>query len=270
MSQKRRFPKPVIKQTLADQVADSLRESILDGEWQAGESLPTEPELSEIFGVSRAVVRDATRMLAAQGLVEVRHGKGVFVTESQASAFGDALLLALRREGASVWDVEHFEQIMYPEVFALVAAVATDEEIQDLRRQAESYLQTVQAMHEESWDEQSIPREEQEQLLQSYQRLMLGIFAATHNHVLQLLAGPLLSLRNVRSWQDDDATPERLINIEEAYILTAIDAISSRDPNQARETMQRLMRLPAEAEEAMRKTPIGEIPEIRLSPLDSG
>jgi GntR family transcriptional repressor for pyruvate dehydrogenase complex len=269
MSQKRRFPRPVIKQTLADQVANSLRESILDGDWQAGEALPTEPELSEIFGVSRAVVRDATRMLAAQGLVEARHGKGVFVTESQASAFGDALLLALRREGASVWDVEHFEQIMYPEIFALVAGEATDEEIVDLHRQAEEYLQTVQVLHEQSWDEESVPWEQQERLLQSYQRLMLGIFAATHNQVLQLIAGPLLRLRNVRSWQDDEATPDRLVNIEAAFIRLAIDAISSRDPNQARETMRRLMHLPAEAIEVMRNTPVGEIPEIPVSLLDS-
>jgi GntR family transcriptional repressor for pyruvate dehydrogenase complex len=270
MSKKRRFPKPVIKQTLADQVADSLRESILDGDWQAGEALPTEPELSEIFGVSRTVVRDATRMLSAQGLVEAKHGKGVFVTESQASAFGDALLLALRREGASVWDVEHFEQIIYPEVFALVAEEATDEEIEALHRQADAYLQTVQAMHEQSWDEESVPWEEQERLLQSYQRLMLGIFAATHNQVLKLLAGPLLSLRNVRSWQDDEATPDRLVSIEEAYIRLAMDAISSRDPNQARETMRRLMHLPVEAVEVMRKTPVGEIPEIHISLLDEG
>jgi len=76
-------------------------------------------ELAEQFGVSRAVMRDATRILMAQGLVEVKHGLGVFVTPSQNEAFGEALLLALRRAGATVWDVEQFEQVILPEVVLL-------------------------------------------------------------------------------------------------------------------------------------------------------
>jgi len=264
MSQKQLFPRPVIKQTLADQVANSLRESILEGEWQPGEALPTEPELSNLFGVSRTVVRDATRMLIALGLVEAHHGKGVFVTESQTAAFGEAMLLALRRGGASVWDVERFEQIIYPEVFALVSVEATDEEIVELQRNAEDYLGIVQEIHKGGWKE-PLEREEQERMRQSYQRLVQEIFAATHNHVFQLLAEPLLRLRNVRSWQDDKATPDSITNMEETFIHTAMEAISSRDPNQARQTMKRLMRLPAEAEEAMRKTPVGEIPEIHIT-----
>ena len=109
------------KQTLAEQVAAQIKDAILEGTWGPGEALPTEPQLAEAYDVSRAVVRDATRMLAARGLVEAQHGRGVFVTESQAAAFGDALLLALRRDGATVWDVEQFEQMILPEVCALAA-----------------------------------------------------------------------------------------------------------------------------------------------------
>ncbi|MCZ7671106.1 MAG: winged helix-turn-helix domain-containing protein [Chloroflexi bacterium] len=77
MSQKKPFSQPVKKQTLAEQVAESLKESILNGDFVPGEALPTEPELAEAFGVSRAVIRDATRMLAARGLVQAEHGRGV-------------------------------------------------------------------------------------------------------------------------------------------------------------------------------------------------
>ena len=110
------------------------------------------PELAEAFGVSRAVVRDATRMLAAQGLVVAQHGRGVFVTESQVEAFGDALLLALRREGASVWDVEQFEQMVLPEVCALAATEATDEEIAQLKRLAGDYINLYAGMSEGRWE----------------------------------------------------------------------------------------------------------------------
>jgi len=127
MSKQAIFSKPVKKQTMAEQMAETIQESILSGELESGAVLPTEPELAEQFGVSRAVVRDATRILMARGLVEVQHGRGVFVTQAENEAFGEALLLALRRVGASAWDVEQFEQILFPEVIALAAGSASDE-----------------------------------------------------------------------------------------------------------------------------------------------
>ena len=78
MSKNPVFAKPVKKQTMAEQMAGTIQELILDSDLESGEALPTEPELAEQFGVSRAVVRDATRILMARGLVEVQHGRGVF------------------------------------------------------------------------------------------------------------------------------------------------------------------------------------------------
>src|SRR6056297_3919598 len=102
--------RPIQRKTLAQEMADTLTEEIVSGRLQPGDALPTEPDLAQEFQVSRSVVRDATRVLAARGLVSVQHGRGAFVTESQLDAFGDALLLALRREQASVWDAEDFFQ----------------------------------------------------------------------------------------------------------------------------------------------------------------
>jgi DNA-binding FadR family transcriptional regulator len=266
MNQKRKFSKPLRKQTLAEQVAEAIRESILAGEWQGGEALPTEPELAEQFEVSRAVVRDATRMLAAQGLVEAQHGRGVFVTESQVDAFGDALLLALRRMGASVWDVEHFEQILFPEVCALASAEATDEEITRIQllvgRQIEASIDTTRRYwgREGGW-----PDAEKERLRTGFQELNRAIFSATHNRVLELLAPPLGSLRNLRYWQSEAETMEGVIESESAYYRILGEAIASGDPAEARRAVSKLMKLPAEAEEAMRDTPVGEVPVIPLA-----
>ena len=77
-------------------MAQSLQDDILQGIYKAKEALPTEPQLAEQFGVSRAVVRDAARLLMARGLVKVQHGRGMFVTQPKNNAFGDALLLALQ------------------------------------------------------------------------------------------------------------------------------------------------------------------------------
>lgn len=266
MTQKPQFSKPIKKQTLADQVAATIRESILAGEWEGGDALPTEPELAEQFGVSRAVIRDATRMLAALGLVEAQHGRGVFITESQVSAFGDALLLALRREGATVWDVEHFEQIIYPAVFALAAREASDEEIATIRQAANHALAETRSVLSRYWDTPDLPLAERDRIMAGYRDFTQVIFAATHNKVLLLLAPSLLRLRTVRYWQDEDATLEETLEMESAYFSAIVDAIASRDPDQARQTITRLMALPPEAEEVMRQTPVGNVPVIPVSP----
>ena len=79
---------PLRKPKLADLVIGTLRERIEAGEYRAGGKLPTESEMTGIFGVSRTVVREAIAALAADGLVQARQGAGVFIVPSAASAFG--------------------------------------------------------------------------------------------------------------------------------------------------------------------------------------
>ncbi len=269
MSQKKPFSQPVKKQTLAEQVAESLKESILNGDFVPGEALPTEPELAEAFGVSRAVIRDATRMLAARGLVQAEHGRGVFVTESQVAAFGEALLLALRRAEATVWDVEAFEQVVYPEVAALAAAEVTDDELAEMQALADAYLAIHRAVWQPAEEGGTMPSmAEQESARQAFLRFMASIFTATHNAVLQLLAMPLLELHSTRDWDAGGAesmTYDEILAIEQAFMEKVIEMIASRDPDYARTAMRQLMKLPAEAETAMRKTAVGETPIIPLS-----
>ena len=61
------------------QIAQQLKDLIARGEWQAGERIPTEPELSAQFGVSRITARQAVEHLVREGLVFRRQGKGTFV-----------------------------------------------------------------------------------------------------------------------------------------------------------------------------------------------
>ncbi len=263
MAKKDLFSKPVKKQTLPEQMAETIKELILSGELEAGDTLPTEPELCEQFGVSRAVVRDATRILMALGLVEVKHGSGVYVTESQSAAFGEALLIALRRSGASAWDAEHFQQIMIPELIALASTSATDEEIAEIREHIQAYRQILIEFHTRRFERVPALPAEMQAFRDGSQNIMRAIFEASHNHVFQQLAQPLLNLRNLRTWQDDENdTPESLAELEMLYFNGLVDAIATRDPDTARKQARLLMDLPPEAIEAMKQTPIGEQPQI--------
>jgi DNA-binding FadR family transcriptional regulator len=256
------FSTTLKRQTLAEQVADTLKEAILASRWQAGEALPTEPELCEQFDVSRAVVRDATRMLVAQGLVDAQHGRGVFVTGSPVEAFGDALLLALRRMNATAWDVERFEQMVIPEICAEASVQATDEELATIRALAGDYHAVFAEVTHRHWEgDTPLTVGEHGRFMSTYHRLMQAIFNATHNRLWQLLAQPLLRLRESRHWESS-MTAEEAIAYETGRINLRIEAIASRDPVHARQTVATLMHLPPEAISAMQQTPVGETPYI--------
>lgn len=61
------------------QVADQLRQAIIAGEYQPGQSLPSESVLAERYGLNRTTINRAVRLLATEGLVIVEHGRGAFV-----------------------------------------------------------------------------------------------------------------------------------------------------------------------------------------------
>ena len=67
------------RRTLSSKVVEILRREIEDGDYAVGDKLPAEPVLVERFGFSRTVIREAIAALRADGLVESRHGVGVFV-----------------------------------------------------------------------------------------------------------------------------------------------------------------------------------------------
>jgi GntR family transcriptional regulator, transcriptional repressor for pyruvate dehydrogenase complex len=60
-----------------EQLVDQIQTGIRTGTLERGQRLPAERELSELFGVSRGVVREAVKVLAAMGLVESRQGSGI-------------------------------------------------------------------------------------------------------------------------------------------------------------------------------------------------
>ena len=62
------------------QIADILRQRVARGTWRREDRLPTNEDLAAEFGVSRVTVRQAVDLLAREGLLEARQGRGTFVT----------------------------------------------------------------------------------------------------------------------------------------------------------------------------------------------
>ncbi|SPF80955.1 FadR/GntR family transcriptional regulator [Pseudoprimorskyibacter insulae] len=69
------------RKTLVVEVRDNLKAQITSGQYKPGDRLPSEARLTEEYGVSRTVVREAVAALRADGLVDPQRGAGVFVIE---------------------------------------------------------------------------------------------------------------------------------------------------------------------------------------------
>ena len=67
------------KRSLVDIAVDAIGEALQQQRWALGTRIPTEPELAEELGMSRNTVREAVRVLAFAGLLEVRQGNGTYV-----------------------------------------------------------------------------------------------------------------------------------------------------------------------------------------------
>lgn len=67
---------------LPDAIAQQLRLKIISGEFKEGQQLPPEHQLSQLFQVSRNVVREAIARLKLNGLTETRRGVGTFVASN--------------------------------------------------------------------------------------------------------------------------------------------------------------------------------------------
>lgn len=70
------------RESLSKQVSDRLEQMISSGTYTVGEKIPTEPELAEMFQVSRNTVREAVQSLTWAGLLSVKQGDGTYVCAS--------------------------------------------------------------------------------------------------------------------------------------------------------------------------------------------
>jgi GntR family transcriptional repressor for pyruvate dehydrogenase complex len=124
------FEQVVREPRLADKVAGMMLETILARGLRPGNRLPSERELGEQFGVSRTVIREAVRSLAAKGVIEVRSGSGLRVAAVDAANVTESMRLFLRHSSDLDYPKVHeVRTILEVEIARLAAERATDGDI---------------------------------------------------------------------------------------------------------------------------------------------
>ena len=88
----------------ASTIAGELVQMII-GQMQPGASLPSEGELSARFGVSRVTVREAVKMLAGRGLLDLARGRRAIVREPDGTALGDFISWILQYDPKGMFDL---------------------------------------------------------------------------------------------------------------------------------------------------------------------
>jgi GntR family transcriptional repressor for pyruvate dehydrogenase complex len=113
-----------------DQAIAKIKELISSGEFSAGARLPTERELTQLFGVSRSSLREAVRALSLVGVLEPRVGDGTYVTtlEPELLLTGVGFVSDLL-EGGSLLELHHVRRLLEPEATRLAAPRLTDDDL---------------------------------------------------------------------------------------------------------------------------------------------
>jgi GntR family transcriptional repressor for pyruvate dehydrogenase complex len=135
---------------LSDLVSERLLAAIRDARLPPGAKLPSERELGDQFGVSRTVIREAVRGLAARGILQVRSGSGACVARVDSSNVSDAITLFLRRKGLlDPRKIHEMRQTIEVQTVRLAAQRGSDEHIAEIRRVHERLVE-VQSDPEEA------------------------------------------------------------------------------------------------------------------------
>ena len=215
------FDKVARDPRLSDKVADHMLKAIVSQGLKPGARLPSERELGEQFGVSRTVVREAVKALAAKGLIDVRSGSGLRVAAVDGAAVTESFALFLHGSTIEYAKVHEIRTGLEVQMAAAAAARRTDDDLRVLvqaceRVEASIHDSRLAALHDVEFHR--------------------AIGSATHNELYVVLLDAMgVALLEVRRANLGTPRADALTISHHRSILEAIQAGSA---NEASEAMQ--------------------------------
>jgi GntR family transcriptional regulator, transcriptional repressor for pyruvate dehydrogenase complex len=201
-------------------VVQQVEEAILGGDIHPGEHLASERDLVEQFGVSRATVREALRVLESAGLVRSRPGdpNGSEVLPLNSINLTRSLTLIARRRQLGLADLIQFRMFLEGNVCEIVASLRTEEQLAVIR----AALAGMEKAMEES----------REVFVAADLAFHLAIAAATGNPLLQACNEAILGMVGTTvQGRLEDAPDSRAQMAESVHRhRLVLDAIERQDP----------------------------------------
>ena len=122
---------PIKTISLQREIMQYIENYIKEAGLKCGEKLPPQSELAEMMNVSRTSLREAVRAMEAQGLLDVRNGKGVYVGEKFQTNVVQTML-TFHKEKEQLAEILEVRSIFEKEILKMVIKRITDEEIEEL------------------------------------------------------------------------------------------------------------------------------------------
>jgi GntR family transcriptional repressor for pyruvate dehydrogenase complex len=221
-------------------VAEQIVQAIKDGVYPVGSRLPSEAELAQATGVSRASVREALSALQAVGLIEAKSGSGNYVRKSPTQEDEADVPLLLESE-AGCLEVMEARETLEPRVAALVAKKATPEIVRNL-------LRAIRDMRAE------IAGGDFDSYFQADKRFHLALVAAAANRLLSAALVPLISTMDQTLYREFThryylKTPEDLEDVVDLH-EELVRAVKAKDADAAAAAMSEHWRRMRETSDA--------------------
>ena len=168
--------------SITQQVEYELTEAIRNGKYLPGNKIPTENELCEIFNVSRTSIREAVKKMSARGIVDVKRGSGVYVSEMSIKNASEILNLffELSSDKNIILQTINTRLILEP-ALASQAAIHRNNNHLDLLKN------NMIEMRQCALDD----KKREAELDNDFHRILLSI---VNNKVLELLLNPMFNL----------------------------------------------------------------------------
>jgi len=122
---------PMSRRSLADDLAQRVRELIQTGGYEPGDRLPSIAEMAQRFGVAHPTLREALRKLETLGMLSIRHGSGVYVQQQEESLLLQNPRFAVTRE--VLLDLVEARIVIELKTAALAAEHASADQLTELR-----------------------------------------------------------------------------------------------------------------------------------------
>lgn len=168
--------------SLTQRVEYELTEAIRAGKYLPGNKIPTENELCEVFQVSRTSIREAVKKLSARGIVDVKQGSGVYVSEMSIKSASEILNLffELSSDKNIILQTINTRLILEPTIASEAAINRNDHHLELLKK---NMIEMRKCDLED--------KKREAELDNDFHRILLSI---VNNKVLELLLSPIFNL----------------------------------------------------------------------------
>jgi DNA-binding FadR family transcriptional regulator len=144
---------PLLKrEALPEQIVRQLVALVRSGELKPGDRLPAERALAESLGVGRPTLREALRALQLLGILDIRHGGGVFVSELQPDTLLGPLHLFLSLDSNNLRTILEARKVIEGALLAFVAKTIDDDTLTRLEANLAEFELTIEQSKEEELD----------------------------------------------------------------------------------------------------------------------